>query len=333
MESLQPFALKKDFFISYNKADRPWAEWIAWQLEEEGYSVILQDWDFRPGSNFVHEMDKASKQAERTILVLSPDYLRSPFTASEWFARFAQDPTGDMRKLLPIRVQECRPDGLLRLIVYIDLVALDASAARNKLLADVRTGRAKPTIPPAFPVTLRHSSQKQPPFPGYLPQTQTTWEGDQNSDFAESYPHLSTGKAFPISWKTAKWIIVPLLVVGFFSWMGYSIITDYNSRLTPLYRLQDFCDSLKHHDYDSAYADFQDSLKSHVSESQFIANVHTVADPRGGIGDCMVSIEKQIGTIAHGKITFTFGDGSTKTERYDLFQNSYSYWSITSWVF
>ena len=23
-----------DFFISYNKADREWAEWIAWQLEE-----------------------------------------------------------------------------------------------------------------------------------------------------------------------------------------------------------------------------------------------------------------------------------------------------------
>jgi hypothetical protein len=24
----------KDFFISYNKADRQWAEWIAWQLQE-----------------------------------------------------------------------------------------------------------------------------------------------------------------------------------------------------------------------------------------------------------------------------------------------------------
>ncbi len=26
----------KDFFISYNSADRTWAEWIAWQLEEAG---------------------------------------------------------------------------------------------------------------------------------------------------------------------------------------------------------------------------------------------------------------------------------------------------------
>jgi hypothetical protein len=50
----------KDFFISYNKADRSWAEWIAWQLEEAKYSVVVQAWDFRPGSNFVLEMQKTA---------------------------------------------------------------------------------------------------------------------------------------------------------------------------------------------------------------------------------------------------------------------------------
>ncbi len=44
---------QKDFFISYNGKDKDWAEWIAWQLEEAGYSVIIQVWDFRPGGNFV----------------------------------------------------------------------------------------------------------------------------------------------------------------------------------------------------------------------------------------------------------------------------------------
>jgi len=63
----------KHFFISYNKADREWAEWIAWALEEAGYSTILQAWDFGPGANFVLEMDKAAKEAERTIAVLSPE--------------------------------------------------------------------------------------------------------------------------------------------------------------------------------------------------------------------------------------------------------------------
>ena len=39
----------KDFFISYNSADRGWAEWIAWQLEEAAYTTVLQAWDFRLG--------------------------------------------------------------------------------------------------------------------------------------------------------------------------------------------------------------------------------------------------------------------------------------------
>ncbi|HEY0070106.1 MAG TPA: toll/interleukin-1 receptor domain-containing protein, partial [Chloroflexia bacterium] len=39
----------KDYFISYNKADKDWAEWIAWHLEEEKHSTVLQAWDFRPG--------------------------------------------------------------------------------------------------------------------------------------------------------------------------------------------------------------------------------------------------------------------------------------------
>jgi hypothetical protein len=38
-----------DFFISYTSADRAWAEWIAYVLEEEGLSVVVQAWDFRPG--------------------------------------------------------------------------------------------------------------------------------------------------------------------------------------------------------------------------------------------------------------------------------------------
>ena len=31
-----------DFFISYISVDRAWAEWIAWALEEAGYSTIIQ---------------------------------------------------------------------------------------------------------------------------------------------------------------------------------------------------------------------------------------------------------------------------------------------------
>ena len=88
---------RKDFFISYTSADRTWAEWIAWQLEQEGYTTLIQAWDFQPGSNFVLEMDTAAKTAGRTIAVLSPDYFKSGFTPSEWAAAFRHDPKGEQR--------------------------------------------------------------------------------------------------------------------------------------------------------------------------------------------------------------------------------------------
>ena len=58
---------KYDFFISYNKEDTHWAEWIAWQLEEAGYTTRIQAWDFRPGSNFILDMQEATEKTLRTV--------------------------------------------------------------------------------------------------------------------------------------------------------------------------------------------------------------------------------------------------------------------------
>ncbi len=60
----------KDFFVSYNRHDRAFAEWIAWILEEAGYSIVIQAWDFRPGGNFVLDMQKAASETERTIALV-----------------------------------------------------------------------------------------------------------------------------------------------------------------------------------------------------------------------------------------------------------------------
>jgi TIR domain len=62
--------IMKDFFISYTRTDQAWAEWIAWTLEGTGYSTVIQAWDFRPGTNFVLEMQRAAAEANRTIAVL-----------------------------------------------------------------------------------------------------------------------------------------------------------------------------------------------------------------------------------------------------------------------
>lgn len=140
-----------DFFISYNKADAKWAEWIAFILEENAYDVILQSWDFLPGTNFVLEMHRASQSADRTIAILSPDYLSSQFTPSEWAAAFKKDPTSRRGRLIPIKVRPCDPEGLLEQIVYIDLVGIAQSEAEDLVLRGISQSRAKPIAKPTYP--------------------------------------------------------------------------------------------------------------------------------------------------------------------------------------
>ena len=141
----------------------------AWQLEAAGYTTMLQAWDFVPGSNFVLEIDKAAQQAKRTIAVLSPSYLAASFPQPEWGSAFADDPTAARRKLVPVRVAECHPPGLLGQIVHTDLIGLEEAQVRERLLAGMRE-RLKPSEAPAFPGADR-AGEASPSFPGEREQT------------------------------------------------------------------------------------------------------------------------------------------------------------------
>ena len=191
----------KDFFISYNKEDKAWAEWIAWELEANGYKVIIQAWDFRPGRNFVLEMQKAAQECQRTIAVLSPDYLTSQFAQPEWAAAFAQDPNGEQGILVPIRIRRCNPDGLLASIVYIDIVDLDEVTARERIIAGIEQRRAKPSVAPKFPPDL----EERPWFPGDLsPIWNVPYQRDPNFTGREQLLHdlrssLAAGRATALS--------------------------------------------------------------------------------------------------------------------------------------
>ena len=143
-------SITKDFFVSYNRADKQWAEWIAWTLEEAGYSVAIQAWDFRPGGNFVLDMQRAAAESEKTIAVLSETYLKSSYTQPEWAAAFSNDPESLKRKVIPIRVKECRPTGMLQSLVYVDLVGVPRAEAKLKVLESLRD-RIKPESEPLFP--------------------------------------------------------------------------------------------------------------------------------------------------------------------------------------
>ncbi|MEU6374308.1 toll/interleukin-1 receptor domain-containing protein [Streptomyces sp. NPDC046909] len=144
----------RDFFVSYTSADRGWAAWMSWQLEAAGYSVLVQEWDFVPGSNWPVGMERGVTECRRTIAVLSPDYLNSVYGRQEWQAVQSKDALGLSRKLVPVRVKPCEPPGLLANLVYIDLVGQAEEEARKTLLDGIggaESGRSRPALPPDFP--------------------------------------------------------------------------------------------------------------------------------------------------------------------------------------
>jgi len=159
-----------DFFVSYTQADRAWAEWIAWILEEDGHKVLVQAWDFVPGSNWIQGMQVGAARAERTIAVLSPAYLESQFGAAEWQAAWASDPAGAQRKLLVTRVKQCDRPGLLSGVVSVDLFGQPEAEVRARLrrmVSSAMAGRAKPGVEPVFP---GRAMPREPRFPGALPR-------------------------------------------------------------------------------------------------------------------------------------------------------------------
>jgi hypothetical protein len=162
-----------DFFVSYTSADRAWAEWISWQLEAEGYTVVVQAWDFTAGRDWVHEMQHATTTAQRAVVVLSPAYLQSAHGEAEWRPFYAEDPSGERSLLLSVRVREVDTPGLLKTRTYVDLVDRDAKSARAALLAAARGTRGKPAEEPEFPGAPRQgvSAREAPRFPAELPPT------------------------------------------------------------------------------------------------------------------------------------------------------------------
>jgi TIR domain len=170
---------RADFFVSFTRDDRAWAAWIAWQLEAVGSRVVFQDWDSRPGRDFVQWMHREVQLARHVLAILSPAYVASDsFAASERSAAVARDPTGELGILIPVRVADFQPHGLFAPRGYLDLVGLDAEEARAALLDGVRQHRRKPPVEPPFPgypgalapgeptprkITV---SPPPPPFPG-----------------------------------------------------------------------------------------------------------------------------------------------------------------------
>jgi hypothetical protein len=153
-----------DFFISHAGRDTAWAEWLAWQLQQAGYTVELDVWDWAPGEDFVARMSAALESAGRLLAVCTEAYFASVFGGAELRAAFAQRMAAEGR-LVPVLVEPVALPPLYAPLIHLDLTGLDEAAAAARLRDRLAGGR--PTGPPPFP--RRGPPADRPGFAGALP--------------------------------------------------------------------------------------------------------------------------------------------------------------------
>ncbi len=154
-----------DFFISHAGRDTGWAEWLAWQLQEAGYRVELDVWDWAPGEDFVARMQQALERADRLLAVCTEAYFSSAFGGAELRAAFA-DSTAAQGRVVPVLVEPVALPALYAPLIHLDLTGLDETTAAARLRARLAGGR--PTAAPLFPRAGPAPGDK-PGFAGALP--------------------------------------------------------------------------------------------------------------------------------------------------------------------
>jgi hypothetical protein len=127
-----------NFFISYTGSDVEWAKWIAWELARAGYTYRMQAEHFPPGARFINEMRVWLQKADHVLALLSPAYFESPFASLEMQSAVAEDPLGEARRVIPVRIEQCSMPTLFRDLVYIDFVGKPEEEQRRALTAGLR---------------------------------------------------------------------------------------------------------------------------------------------------------------------------------------------------
>ncbi|SNX56408.1 tetratricopeptide repeat protein [Streptomyces sp. TLI_55] len=168
-------------FISYAGADRAWAEWVAWQLQEAGFGVELDVWHWRVGDNLVWRTSEALERADTVVALFSRAY----FEQGHWTEMEAVSAIAGEGRLIPLVVEPLEPrdiPALLAAHVRSDLHSMEEPEALSALLRAV----SDPTPPaerPRFPATPERSHPMAPRLPSAVHAPHAWNVRRRNADF------------------------------------------------------------------------------------------------------------------------------------------------------
>ena len=142
-----------DFFLSWRGSVAGIAREVADVLNDEGYSVFIQDYDIPLGASFIEAMHEGIKNSRDLIILYTYDYESSPYTRKEFTSFEAERAqSAEERHVIVLRCEDAPVRGLLADNVYQDLVGVeDPQERRRRIIAAAeRQSHAAPPPPRPF---------------------------------------------------------------------------------------------------------------------------------------------------------------------------------------
>ncbi|MFI7598427.1 FxSxx-COOH system tetratricopeptide repeat protein [Actinoplanes sp. NPDC049681] len=161
-----------DVFVNHAGRDRAWAEWVAWELVEAGFTVELDYWDWEVGENFVEKMRDALQRADRMVALFSEAYFEPQRHTSPELAALLADRSPARKRLIPVRIEPVTPPLLYAPLLSIDVFGVPEDHARQQLIEAVRGKRrpdGRPEFPGSHPTATDAGRGSGPRRPGSLP--------------------------------------------------------------------------------------------------------------------------------------------------------------------
>jgi TIR domain len=152
-----------DAFISYSHSDTVWVwEWLRPRLEAAGLRICLDKRDFDVGVHSVVNMERAVAHSRHTLLVLTPAWATSEWTAFEELLTQTADPAARRRRLLPLLLQPCESPRRIAMLTHADFTQQEAWDTQiQRVIAAIRGEPHLPALGPPLSEQLPQSQAQR----------------------------------------------------------------------------------------------------------------------------------------------------------------------------
>ncbi|RQV93386.1 toll/interleukin-1 receptor domain-containing protein, partial [bacterium] len=129
-----------DVFVSYSHKDSEWVHnWLLPNLKAAGVELCIDRDDFDPGAPAIVNMEEAVKRSNKTLGVMTKDWIDSEWADYEALLTRSKDPAGRRRQFVPILLKDCELPDRISMLTYLNF--RDSGNHDHELLRLINTLR------------------------------------------------------------------------------------------------------------------------------------------------------------------------------------------------